>query len=161
DGRFIISGSDDNTVRLWDAATGACLYEFQQHSARVVSVWWSKEGQFFFAAAANALIHEWDISNLSSGGQPSALATGTPVRYKHAKALILGESGVGKTALTIRLGGKDFDPTISTDAVRATYCTQPSTQEAETDIEHEVLLMDFAGQWDYQLVNQFFMDQAR
>ena len=36
DGRRIVSGSDDNTVKVWDAATGECVATLAGHSE---SVW--------------------------------------------------------------------------------------------------------------------------
>jgi WD40 repeat protein len=38
DGKQALSGSADNTVRLWDAVTGQCLRVFEGHAAGVVSV---------------------------------------------------------------------------------------------------------------------------
>jgi WD40 repeat protein len=38
DGKQVVSGSDDKTVRLWDAATGAALQTLEGHSGAVSSV---------------------------------------------------------------------------------------------------------------------------
>ncbi|MBJ6610871.1 MAG: pentapeptide repeat-containing protein, partial [Candidatus Thiothrix moscowensis] len=38
DGGQLASGSDDNTVKLWDVASGECLKTFDQHSSAVMSV---------------------------------------------------------------------------------------------------------------------------
>ena len=38
DGTKIISGSFDNTVKIWDANTGQCLKTFEGHSESVNSV---------------------------------------------------------------------------------------------------------------------------
>jgi len=45
DGRQVASGSDDETVRLWDAATGAPLQTLEGHSDSVTSVAFSLDGQ--------------------------------------------------------------------------------------------------------------------
>ena len=45
DGRKVMSGSDDRTVRLWDAATGAALQTLEGHSDPVYSVAFSPDGR--------------------------------------------------------------------------------------------------------------------
>ena len=44
DGKTLASGSGDNTVRLWDAATGRELARLEGHSDSVFSVAWSPDG---------------------------------------------------------------------------------------------------------------------
>ena len=43
DGRSVVSGSRDKTVRLWDAATGAPLQTLEGHSGTVSSVTFSAD----------------------------------------------------------------------------------------------------------------------
>jgi WD40 repeat protein len=44
DGKQVVSGSRDKTVRLWDAATGAALQTLEGHSSSVTSVAFSPDG---------------------------------------------------------------------------------------------------------------------
>ena len=45
DSRHALSGSDDKTVRMWDARTGKCLRVLEGHTESVLSVAWSSDGQ--------------------------------------------------------------------------------------------------------------------
>jgi len=45
DGKQVVSGSDDRTVRLWDAATGALQQTLEGHSDLVSSVAFSPDGK--------------------------------------------------------------------------------------------------------------------
>ena len=45
-GRQITSGSDDKTIRMWDAETGAVVGKLEGHSSDVWSVAYSPDGQY-------------------------------------------------------------------------------------------------------------------
>ena len=44
DGTKVASGSDDNTVKLWDVTSGECLQTLEGHSSDVWSVSFSPDG---------------------------------------------------------------------------------------------------------------------
>lgn len=73
--------------------------------------------------------------------------------------LLVGETGVGKTGLAYRLTENRFKESISTDAVWATQLKLPQAS-SHGEIEREIWLWDFAGQADYRLIHQLYMDET-
>jgi WD40 repeat protein len=60
DGRWIASGAWDNTVQVWDAATGTQRLLFSGHSDHVISVAWSPNGRFLASASDDGTAKIWD-----------------------------------------------------------------------------------------------------
>jgi WD40 repeat protein/serine/threonine protein kinase len=56
----IVSGSEDETLRIWQASTGACL-ETVSVSAPVQSVAWSPLGIWIAAGLENGEVHLWNV----------------------------------------------------------------------------------------------------
>lgn len=61
DGALIASASSDQTVKLWDAATGAELRTLVGHSSMVVDCVFSPDGTLLASAGADATIRLWDV----------------------------------------------------------------------------------------------------
>jgi WD40 repeat protein len=65
DGKRVVSGSDDETVRLWDAATGAPLQTLDGHTGLVNSVAFSPDGKLLpILQVSNHWIVEDDMNIL-------------------------------------------------------------------------------------------------
>ena len=153
DGRQALSGSDDQTVRLWDAVTGQCLRVLEGHTNWVRSVAWSADGRQARSSAVNGVWRTWDLA--------PPYTTVENVTYTNAKVLLVGESGVGKTGLSNYLAQgikvEDDKPLSSTDGAWATHWPLQQNKK-KAGVEREIWLWDFAGQVDYRLVHQLFME---
>jgi len=61
-GAYLLSGSRDRTIRLWEVATGICLKTFVGHDNWVRAVLFHPSGQYFVSSADDKTIRIWDLS---------------------------------------------------------------------------------------------------
>ena len=60
DGKKLISGGHDKTVRLWNVETGELLHTLEEHTDFVLSVAFSPDGNKFASSDGNFTIRLWD-----------------------------------------------------------------------------------------------------
>jgi serine/threonine protein kinase len=60
DGKKIASGSWDQTVHIWDSATGEPICIYQEHQAGVTAISWSPNGRYLASGDRDGTIHLWD-----------------------------------------------------------------------------------------------------
>jgi WD40 repeat protein len=61
-GKQVVSGSHDETVRLWDAATGAPLQTLEGHTSWVTSVAFSPDGKQVVSGSHDETVRLWDTA---------------------------------------------------------------------------------------------------
>ena len=60
DGRWLASGSDDLTVRLWDLTTGQMEHVLQGHRGSVLGVAFSPDGKRLVSGSGDGTVKIWD-----------------------------------------------------------------------------------------------------
>ena len=61
DGKRIASGSDDKTIKLWDATTGDFQKTLADHSSSVTAVAFSRDGKWIASGSGDKTIKLWDV----------------------------------------------------------------------------------------------------
>jgi len=169
DQRHLLSGSMDQTAKLWDTKTGRLLAEWGNFWGGVRRIAWNTDGFHAYLGNSNGFVQLLDLSEFFAKTREQIPIVTVPspepdqVQYTNAKVLLVGESGVGKTGLSNYLARnikvEDDKPLASTDGVWATHWPLRERKK-KAGVEREIWLWDFAGQVDYRLVHQLFMDDA-
>lgn len=155
DGSLIASaGFIDKTVRLWAWPSGACLQVIGNEDNRFpLSVAFSPDGLRLVVGTTEGTIYIYRLTRVSA-----ALPAEMPRRYVNAKVVLLGESTVGKTTLAHRLIEDRYVKTDSTHGMNVWRLDLPLPEDPT--LEREALLWDLAGQEDYRLIHQLFLEET-
>jgi hypothetical protein len=62
DGRTVATGSDDTTLRFWDASTGQEQVSLAGHHGAVLSVVFARSGKFLISGCGDGPIRLWDVA---------------------------------------------------------------------------------------------------
>ncbi|QRV84768.1 Notchless protein [Ceratobasidium sp. AG-Ba] len=70
-GAYVVSGSYDNTVRIWDARTGKQVGQpLDGHTSAVWSVGYSPDGAYIVSGSSDKTVRIWDARTGKQVGQP-------------------------------------------------------------------------------------------
>ena len=155
DGFLVASaGFTDRTVRLWDWKSGACLAVITNDDIWTpMSITFTPDGSRLLVGTTQSTIYVYRLI-----AYRSIYAKEVTRRYVNAKVVLLGEGAVGKTSLAHRLIEDKYVVKDRTHGMNVWRLELPFPPDAT--MEREALLWDLAGQEDYRLIHQLFLDQT-
>lgn len=62
-GLFLVSGSRDRTIKVWDVSVGVCLFTLIGHDNWVRGICWHPGGNYIISCSDDKTIRVWDIKN--------------------------------------------------------------------------------------------------
>jgi small GTP-binding protein len=66
DGSYLASPSNDTTIRIWDARSGACVRTLHGHTGAVYSVAWSPDGRRLASGGTDYTVRVWNVETWES-----------------------------------------------------------------------------------------------
>jgi ribosome assembly protein 4 len=76
----IVSGSLNETIRIWNAETGVQEGELRGHAGSVTSIVISPDGKHIVSSSSDETIRIWDVESMEQVGEPLRIPDTGPVR---------------------------------------------------------------------------------
>ena len=108
-GNLLVSGSFDETVKVWDVRTGECVSTLPAHSDPVTGVDFNRDGTCIVSSSHDGLMRIWDVATgeclktIYAEGNPPV----TFVKYSANGKYVLSGMLDGKLRLWNVMGGRD------------------------------------------------------
>lgn len=157
DGRLLATKSKDHSVKLWRCDTWQQVAALEEQS----SGRYSSSLAFNPAAPVLASLGNSDTAIRLWKLDYEVLLTPHSTdsrKYISAKVVLLGEGTVGKTSLAHRLVEDEYVVRDRTHGMNVWRLDLPLPSDPTMD--REVMLWDLAGQEDYRLIHQLFLEQT-
>lgn len=161
DGEFLASKSFDNTVRLWNCNTWeqvAILHETAPNHHHSPIAFNPKLPILATVGESGKTINIWDLDIEELKNNSSAIKT---ILYSSAKIVLVGESNVGKSCLSLRLSEDRYEELKTTHGIR--FWTILPEQLDPNDVKtpgmkRDIVIWDMGGQNEYRLIHQIFLN---
>lgn len=159
-GNLLASASFDDSVRVWRCDSWQEIARLREASPKfpVGLAFHPIEPILATVGERGKKIHLWrfDVDSLYQRH-----TSNDDIHYSSAKVVLVGQSGTGKTCLARALMGLPFEPQESTHGMKVFNYHSETVRGGDPDrVTREVFLWDLAGQLDYEIVHQLFLDRA-
>ena len=147
------SGFTDGSVRLWNWKAGVCYDVIKQTRKTFIPTCtaFSPDGSQLLVGTFEGALYVYRLKT-------TAITPTDSRRYVNAKVVLLGEGTVGKTSLAHRLVDDKYVISDRTHGMNVWQLDLPLNPDAL--LQREALLWDLAGQEDYRLIHQLFLDET-
>jgi WD40 repeat protein len=169
EGRMLASKSQDHTIRLWSCETWetvAIIPELAREHEWVSALVFHPTLPLLATGSEPSepkqkrgrLVHLWELDyDVLLGGERKT----DSVCYKNAKTVLVGDTGVGKSGLSLVLNGEPFEATDSTPGRRVwTFESTEVALDEDRKQTRETLLWDLAGQPGYRVIHQLHLNDV-
>lgn len=95
-GKWVVSGSADKTLKIWNLQTGLCISTLEGHEGTIGGIAITPDGRRAISASYDQTLRIWELpeSDVLDEAPPES-------RYTNAKVVLIGETSAGKTGLAI------------------------------------------------------------
>jgi small GTP-binding protein len=158
--RLLASLSLKGTLVVWRTDTWEVVAHIDEFAAssKEANIAYNLESQIIALPGASTIsINIWELDVYNLCNIESSRST---VHYANAKVVLLGESGVGKSGLGMRIAEGIFKPTESTHGAQFWHMPVNQLPNHTSDLQGELTLWDLAGQPEYRLIHQLFLDDC-
>lgn len=159
DGEFLSSKSKES-IHIWQCDTWKKVAVLMEQSTNYVRSKLSFHPESLALATSGKKdreLHIWSIDKVKMLSSP---VSNSSIQYSNAKVVLLGDSGVGKSGLSLVLTRQPFRPTESTHARRILAFDSEQIETADALKMHDTLLWDLAGQPGYRLIHQLHLNEV-
>jgi GTPase SAR1 family protein len=160
DERLLATSSEDDTVRLWRTDNWEPVARLDEPTAN----YWPQGISFHPTDPILGTFGERDrvirIWKLNVDELLTVAPKDDQQVYRNAKVVLLGDTGVGKSALHLVLTGKPYAATESTYGRRVSTFGLEEHHAGSQDETRETLLWDMAGQPGYRLIHQLHLNEV-
>lgn len=148
---YLIAADSDGVIHVIDMRTFTLFGVLNTDApASIVSFDGVRPDSFEVAVPSRTAIYFYNLARALDIGE-----AGSSTHYRNAKVVLVGDSGVGKSGLSLALSGREFAPTESTHARNVwTLDGEEFVGSMEAGEKREVLLWDLAGQPGYRLFHK-------
>jgi hypothetical protein len=117
-----VSGSKDNTLRVWNLETGECLRELKGHTAGVTCVSLTADGRRAVSGSEDHTMRVWDLQN---GAYLGVFVSAAPIGQV---AILSGRRIIGTSAgqvVLLEMHNLSSGPDVATDTSDARHGASP------------------------------------
>ena len=170
DGHFLATIALDNSIRIWNCGSYETVTRIDNlideqseftaiafHPVDTILAVASSDGNLFLLHyEADTVIKHYKANKIL---QPKG--ENQSVHYTNAKVVLVGDSGVGKSGLSLVLTGKQYEPTTSSHARHISlFDSKTVTLENGRQELREVMLWDLAGQSGYRVFHRQHLNEV-